>query len=378
MKFIEKKHLKYQSKDSPDHIFKQIRVKVDNYFAANKFHKYGNLFIWLKFAVLVILLAVAYYSLLHSHSFPQLLISYIFFGWIFLIIGINIGHDAAHGCITGNKKVDNFIFQLIFGLQGLGGYMWQIRHNGSHHIFPNVYDNDTDLEMSPLVILNPKQKVHPFHKYQHIYAPFLYMFFSLIWIFYEDFIFLLRTDVANLKKVKVPAIEWMKLFFLKIIYIFMFLVLPFMSNSMPFITIIAAFFIMHFVISLFLAFTFFMSHHVMEVGYVHAEEKDHMIANSWLSHQITTTIDFNPESKIANFLFGGFNTHIAHHIFPDVSHIHYPALTKIIRETLEENHVTWYKSFTFFRGISSHLRHLKKTAEDILAEKKLSSSLDAV
>ena len=71
---------------------------------------------------------------------------------------------------------------MVFGLQGLSGYVWQIRHNFSHHIFPNVYENDTDLEISNLIRLSPTQKKLPIHKYQHIYAPFIYMTFSLAWM----------------------------------------------------------------------------------------------------------------------------------------------------------------------------------------------------
>jgi linoleoyl-CoA desaturase len=374
MKFIEKKHLKFQSKDSPDHIFKQIKAKVDSYLAKNKLHKYGNILIWLKFFVLVVFLGCAYYSLLHSSSFIQLVISYILFGWIFLVIGINIGHDAAHGCVSGNKKLDNFIFQMIFGLQGLSGYIWQIRHNNSHHIFPNVEGSDTDMEITKMILLNSKQKIYSFHKYQHLYAPFLYMFFSLGWIFYDDFILFFKKEQANLKFGKIPVIEWLKLFLIKITYLFTFLAIPFFSNSFSALAILAAFVIMHFTVSLFLTFTFFISHHVMEVAYTKLEENSELVTDSWASHQITTTIDFNPESRIANFLFGGFNLHIAHHIFPDVSHIYYPAITRIIRETLDENHVSWYKSFTFFRGISSHLKHLKKMAREIISEKELSLS----
>ena len=131
--------------------------------------------------------------------------------------------------------------------------------------------------------------------------------------------------------------------------------------------VVAAFFIMHFMVSFFLTFTFFISHHIQEISYVRANEETNIIENSWLSHQINTTIDFHPKSHIAHFIFGGFNTHIAHHIFPEICHIHYPTLTQIVKETLEENNVGhWYKSFTFGEGMKSHILHLKKTAHEIL------------
>jgi len=366
MKSIEKKKLKYKSKDSPTSIFKQIRLKSDSYFATQTAQKNANFALWFKFLILSLFIIGAYFSIIYANSFIVLLFSYLAFGGSFLILGINIGHDAAHHCVTGKSKTDNNIFTIIFGLQGLSGYMWQIRHNFSHHIFPNIYESDVDMELSEFILLNTNQKPRWFHEYQHIYAPFMYLFFSLAWIFVQDFKLLNKKKQANLTFKTIPFMEWVKLIAFKIIYISFFLVIPYMSTSFSIWTVLSAFIIMHFCLSLFLSFTFFISHHVTEVDYFESDEISESVDSSWLKHQIITTIDFNPDSRFAHFLFGGFNLHIAHHIFPDVSHIHYPALTKIIRETLEENNVTWYKSFTFFEGVRSHIAHLKLSAKNII------------
>ncbi len=370
MKPFEKRKLKYESKDTTDQIFKQIKKKADLYFSETKNTKNGNIALWIKFTIMLLILIPSYFLVLHATSYLYLTLSYILFGMIFLIIGINIGHDAAHHCVSGNRKVDNLIFNLIFSLQGLSGYFWQIRHNSSHHIFPNVYHNDSDLESSGLILLHPHQKAHSIHKYQHYYAPFLYMLFSLIFIFGVDFSFYFRKEQANLKFKNVPISAFIQVIATKIAYLTLFLVLPIVFCPLGAWTIVGAFFSMHLVISIFLSFTFFISHHVEEVPYIEADHANELVHDAWTHHQVITTIDFNPDSKIANFIFGGFNLHIAHHLFPEVSHIHYPALTKIIKETFEENKVDWYKSFSFFEGVASHLRHLKHTANQILVEKE--------
>ncbi len=144
--------------------------------------------------------------------------------------------------------------------------------------------------------------------------------------------------------------------------------IPVYFTRFSFTQVIGAFVLMHFFLSIYLAFTFFISHHVTEVDYFDALPNEPLVANSWVKHQIITTIDFNPENKLANFLFGGFNLHIAHHIFPDVSHIHYPALTRIIKTTLEEQKLDWYKSFSFFSGVKSHLKHLKNKSRELMKD----------
>ena len=102
----------------------------------------------------------------------------------------------------------------------------------------------------------------------------------------------------------------------------------------------------------------------MEADYSQPEPSNKMVADSWVHHQIVTTIDFLPESPLANFIFAGFNLHTAHHIFPEVSHVHLPALTRIIKETIEENGLDWYKSYSFIDGVKSHFKKLKKNGED--------------
>ncbi len=370
MKSFEKKKMKYESKDTSDHIFKQIRSKSEKYFTSQKGGKNANAYLWIKFISMMAVAGLAYYALLHSSSFLFLTLCYIVVATALLIVGINIGHDAAHHCVTGNKKVDNFIFQSVFAINGMSGYFWQIRHNSSHHIFPNVFNYDSDLEITNLLLLHPGQKTHKLHKFQHIYASFLYMFSSLIWILFIDFTFFYRREHANLKFNKVPFYELLKVILLKIVYFINFLVIPIYLTDFSVFEIVAAFVIMHLLVSLALTYTFFISHHVEEVPYVHADEVNHIVNDAWTRHQVITTIDFNPNSPTSNFIFGGFNLHIAHHLFPEVCHIHYPELTAIIKETLEENNADWYKSFTFFEGVVSHVKHLKKTADDILSDKK--------
>jgi len=361
MKAYEKANkLKYQTKDSPDHVHLEIKEKANQYFR-NYNPKRRNIALILKSLSLVVLTGASYFSLLNAHSFILLAFSYLAFGFFFLILGINIGHDAAHNCVTGYKKIDNIIFQLIFGLQGLSGYVWRLRHNFSHHIFPNIYDNDSDLELSKLILLSPHAKKMYIHKYQHFYVPFMYMLFSLSWIYYVDFAMLFKKQHGNLKLSKIPTLELFKLIIIKASYLLVFLIIPAMVTQLPVLSIAMAYLIMNFIVSLFLAFTFYISHHVLETKYAEAKLDNSLINSSWIRHQIVTTTDFSTESKLANYIFGGFNLHVAHHIFPEISHIHYPALTKIIKKTLEDHDLHWYKSFSFFEGVVSHLSLLKKT-----------------
>lgn len=68
--------------------------------------------------------------------------------------------------------------------------------------------------------------------------------------------------------------------------------------------------------------------------------------------------DMHPFSETANFILGGFNNHVAHHLFPHYHHIHYPKLNKILYEILLQNNITPNQT-TYWGGIVAHINLLK-------------------
>jgi linoleoyl-CoA desaturase len=364
---FEVKKIRYESSDTPEHIYRKIRQGAEQYFIETGLPKHATVFMAYKMTILVICLLSGYFALTQAYNFATAFIAYFVLTFASLLLSINLGHDAAHHAVTGNTRIDNFIFQAIFALQGLSGYVWQIRHNYSHHVLPNVKEHDSDMEMTHLILLEPDPtKAKWYHAYQHIYAPFLYAFVSLQMLFVQDFKLFLQKDQANLHLAKIPLLEWVKMLTFKVLYFVLTFGIPLIFGLLPLWKLVTAWLLVHAIVSIFVAFTFFISHHVTELEYIEPNHQQQIVADSWIRHQITTTIDFNPESHFANFIFGGFNIHVAHHVFPEVSHEHYPALTKIIRNILSEHGLDdWYQSYTFQKGCVSHLRHLKNITKTL-------------
>ncbi len=367
---FETKKIRYTSSDTPDLIYKQIRQAANNYFAEKKLPKHATVFMAYKAVVLMAVIIGGYWSLTQIDTFTGALVAFFVLTFSSLILSINLGHDAAHHAVTGVKRTDDLIFQTIFALQGLSGYVWQVRHNYSHHVLPNVKEHDTDMELTKLLLLEPDvEKVQWYHRFQHIYAPFLYAFVSFHLLFVQDFKFFTQPDQANLHFGRIPVFEWVKMIGFKFLYFGLTFGLPMAFSSLGFWHILAAWALVHMAVSVFVAFTFFISHHVTELDYVDSGAHHDLISDSWIHHQIVTTIDFEPDNRFANFIFGGFNLHVAHHVFPEVSHEHYPALTKIIRTVLAKNSTAdWYKHFSFTEGCLSHLQHLKNVAQRAFGE----------
>jgi linoleoyl-CoA desaturase len=367
---FESKKIRYASADTPNQIYKQIRQSAEHYFAEKGLPRHATVFMAYKAGFLVAMIDCGYVALAHITSFGTALAAYFLLTFSSLILSINLGHDAAHHAVTGNKRVDDLIFQAIFALQGLSGYVWQIRHNYSHHVLPNVKEHDTDMEITHLVLVDPDAaEAHWYHRYQHIYAPFLYTFTSFHLLFVQDFKFFLQKDHANLHLGRIPLIEWVKMIGFKILYFSLTFGLPMFFGKLHFMQVALAWALVQLVASVFVAFTFFISHHVTELNYVDSGPTHDLVADSWIHHQISTTIDFELNNPLANFLFGGFNLHVAHHVFPEISHEHYPDMTRIIREVLAKNNVSnWYQSFSFAEGCASHIQHLKNVAQRAFSE----------
>src|SRR5660398_289973 len=98
-------------------------------------------------------------------------------------------------------------------------------------------------------------------------------------------------------------------------YIFIILIMPLFFSQQAWPVVVIGFILMHLIQSLFLLFTFFMTHHVTNTLYPETNREGN-IKSSWFMNQVKSSNDMHPFSKTANFILGGFNNHIAHHLFP--------------------------------------------------------------
>lgn len=311
----------------------------------------------LKAFVYGLLLLLSYFCILSSDSFIAGLFSYLFFGFTAILAGFNFAHDACHDALSKHKRLNHVLFVFLFTLQGASAYLWKKRHLESHHSYSNVHGADVDLEDMAFIRLHPQQVKRWFHHYQYIYAPFAYMFYSLVWICYKDFRLIFKDKHGNLE-LKHRRGEQVLFFVYKLCYVWLMILVPFFYSDLSFYCLAISFLIMHLSISLFVCFTFLISHYCLEASMPVVTDNGG-IPNSWAQHQIEVSVDFHAENRWATHLFGGFNTHVAHHLFPSLCHEHYPAITPIIRQTLQECQLP-YKQFSYLKGVVSHLRYLKK------------------
>lgn len=340
--------------------FSTLKSKTDDYFKNKNILRTGNHKLFIKTAVLLVSLVVIYTLLVFYTPQSNLLciLLCVLIGVNFAGIGFNIMHDGAHGSYSGNKFL-NRIMGYTLNLMGGNVYLWKQKHNVNHHTYTNIEDVDDDIDIKPFLRTHTGQKRFLIHRFQHFYCFFLYGFTLIFWVFYRDFKKYFTGKISkNIDMKKMSLQEHFNFWVWKLIHFSLFIVIPIYTIGL--VETIIGYNIMGFVCGLLLAIVFQLAHVVEETDFVTPISDTTQIEKEWAIHQVSTTANFATKSKLVNRLLGGLNFQIEHHLFPRISHIHYPDLNKIVRETCREFNIVYKEFPTILSAIRSHLLHLKK------------------
>jgi linoleoyl-CoA desaturase len=359
--------------------YQVLKKKVDDYFLENNLSKHANPTMVIK-TIIILSLYIGPYLLIMSNRFSpvQMLFLVVLMGVGASGIGMSIMHDANHGAYSENPVI-NRLLGATFYLVGLNVCSWKITHNIKHHTYTNIYSRefkmDEDLEEPRYLRLSPNADLKPWHKYQHLYTNFLFSIQVLKWIMYRDFNLFFRRDYKILKnsgKKNILIKEIIILFGLKIIFGFFMVVLPLLILNINLWQLIIGLFIFN-LVSGNITYTIFQLAHVVEKATFPLPENG-IIKNDWAAHQLATTVNFARNNKILSWYIGGLNFQTEHHLFPQICHVHYPAISEIVKQTASEYNLPYNDYPTFFSAVRSHYRLLKKFGK----EKNPSFSDDSV
>lgn len=348
------KNVTYQPES--DDFYNVLSSRVNQLFPVSS-SRHANAFFYFKALLLIGAYWLFYYLLITSNNSTVAMIAMVLMGPLAILIGINVAHDAAHGTISQKKWV-NKVFLQLFDLLGANSYMWKKRHVNSHHAFPNIMNKDADLKQNPLVRIFPSDTIKKIHKYQFIYAPFLYLLYTVNWLYFRDFKDFTESQIGSLNIKSHKRIELVKLVSFKLIYVGYIIVLPLLFSSLNWQTYILCFFLMNFAASLLITLALVPSH-VSEDSIFLLPDENGVMPHSWSHHQVLSVIDFATNNWFLNFFFGGFNHHLTHHLFPKINHVHSTKITPIIKQTVEEYGLQYQHQDSFLRAYLSHFKLLK-------------------
>lgn len=338
---------------------KSLKQKINNYFLNNNKKKSGNRRIFLKAAILLSFF-VFFYSILvfgQLHWAVNILIC-IIFGINIAAIGFNIMHDAGHNSFSDNPKLNNI---LSYSLNLLGGniYFWKLKHNIAHHTFTNIDGEDHDIEIK-FMRIHQDQQLKKHHKYQHLYFPLLYGVSYLAWIFYQDYEKYFRQKLGkdSVDRFHFPLKERVIFWTTKVIHFVLFIVIP--IAVLGWLPTLIGLLILGVTCGICLATVFQLAHVVLETEFKSVD--NNKIEEEWMIHQLSSTTNFATRNKVLTWLLGGLNFQVEHHLFPKISHVHYPEINKIVQETCKEHNVKYLEFKTLGQALVSHVRVIKYMA----------------
>ncbi len=336
----------------------ELKRRVNKYFEENRKQSSGNAALYFK-AILLFSAYIAVYIHLVFFTPPGWIAIFecLLMGALTAAIGFNVMHDGAHGSFSQSKMV-NKLAAFSANILGASSIMWNIKHNIIHHTYTNIDGVDDDIEIKPLLRMCSTQKKRWIHRFQHIYVWFLYTLLLLVWLFVSDYTKYFRKKIGDVPIKKLTAYDHVAFWGAKIGYALGMIVIPiYMVGFLPWLL---GFLTMALFSGFVLSIVFQLAHTVEHTAFPVPAENTNKIEEEWAIHQLQTTANFATNNKVISWLVGGLNFQIEHHLFPRISHIHYPAISKIIRRTCEEFNIRYIEYPRMTQAIASHASYLKK------------------
>lgn len=339
-----------------------LNKRVNEYFKNHNLSKHANPEMVIKTVCMFLAYFGPYVLILTGvvTGVPALLISLLVMSLGLGGIGLSVMHDANHGAYAKRGWV-NTVLGYSMNLIGANAFNWKMQHNVMHHSFTNVHEEDEDISPRGALRLSPHSEWKTLHRYQFIYAWFLYGLMTIVWLFFKDYIRLdmyHKNGLAKRQNANVTR-EWIILVGTKVLYLGYIFVLPLIFTQLSWWAILLGIFIMHYIAGFILAIIFQPAHVVEGTAYPLPDENRKM-ENNWAVHQLLTTSNFGNNSRWFSWYVGGLNFQIEHHLFPNICHVHYRKIAHLVKQTASEFGLPYRSTRTFFGALVSHMRILKQ------------------
>lgn len=347
--------LTYSFENAPDSFFLVLKKRVSNYFTENGLQPVGNRNLLFK-AILLLSLASALYVVLVFFT-PSVWLSLLLcvaLGLNLALIGFNVMHDGGHQTFSRYPWLNTAAAHVLNTLGG-NAYYWKVKHNVNHHTYTNIEGMDSDIDVKPFMRLHDGQPLRSYHRFQHIYWVILYGISYLVWVFYDDFQKYFSGRIsANSQVKKLPLAQHGIFWFTKIAYVLVYMALPiFFVGWLPWLI---GFLIVTFVCGVSISIVFQLAHVVEGTQFFSPVNTDQR--HDWATHQVRSTADFATQNRFLHWMLGGLNFQVEHHLFPRISHIHYPVIARYVKQTCQEYGIAYNEYRSMFSAVIAHLSHL--------------------
>ena len=334
-----------------------LKTRVGEYFDERGLASKGNGQLYAKAAVVVggmigLYIHLVFFTPPWYFALPEC----VLLGLFITGVGFNVMHDGSHGSFSSRTWMNT----LAGGtLECLGGssYIWKVKHCMIHHSFTNVEGVDDDINVGDLMRVNEHQRRLGMHRFQHLYCWFLYMTVYILWVFQVDYQRYFTGRVGPVPMPRMKLADHIQFWLGKIVNAGLYLAIPIYRLGVAHaliglsVTMAAA--------GVALTVVFQLAHTVEGPEFPLPAMPENLLPDEFAMHQIATTADFATRNRTITWMVGGLNFQIEHHLFPRIAHVHYPQISKVVRQVCEERNIAYVEHTTFRKAVAAHARHLR-------------------
>ncbi len=342
-----------------DNVFQlELRRRVAEHFRTTGQRQRDCWQMYVKTAVLLAGFAGSYVLLVFgAQTWWQGLLLAMLLGLFAAEIGFNIQHDGGHQAYS-NLPWINKLMAMTLELIGGSSYLWRWKHVVLHHTYVNITGHDTDIDLGLLGRLTPHQERRRYHRWQHLYLWPLYGLLAIKWQLVDDFRKLISGRISHQPCPRPTGWELVIFVAGKVIFFSVAFGIPLLFHSVG--VVLSYYAVAGLVAGMALSVVFQVAHCVEEAEFPLPPTMTGHIDQAWAIHQAGTTVDFARRSRVVAWLVGGLNFQIEHHLFPRISHVHYPAISKLVEQTCRDFGIRYTEFKSFRAGMASHFRWLRR------------------
>jgi linoleoyl-CoA desaturase len=335
-----------------------LRARVDRHFELTGLSRRDSREWYRKTAAILLLFATSYVALVFfASTWWQAVPLAIVLAFSVFNIGCNVMHDASHGAVSRHRVVNRLLAHTL-DIVGGSSYLWRWKHNVLHHHNANIAGHDNDISAGPLARFSPHQRRYAHQRWQHWYIWGLYGLMAIKWQLFDDFRTLIRGRIGPHPIPRPRGAELAWLVIGKLVFFTLAFAIPLWLH--PFLVVAATYVLFAVVLGLGLSVVFQLAHCVEDAEFPLVAEDARSVETPWAVHQLQTTVNFSRGNRFVTGLVGGLNYQIEHHLFPEISHCHYPAVACIVSDTCAELGIRYREHDSLLAGLGSHVRWLRR------------------
>jgi len=336
----------------------ELKKRINDYFQSTGESFTGNAQLYTKAIILLVSFLFLYVHLVFFTPGTFLAVTEcVVLGIVVAGIGFNIMHDGGHGSFSQIKWVNN-LAALSLNVLGGSSFMWNVKHNIIHHAYTNIDGVDDDIDIQPWLRMSSTQPKLAMHRYQHIYFWIFYALLYILWVFVLDFTKYFRRKIGDMPLKRMSVSDHVIFWAFKLFYYTVFLAIP--IYQVGFMSWLIGFGVFSLVTGFVISIIFQLAHTVEHTHFPMPDEVTGKLEDEWAIHQLKTTANFAPKNKFINWMVGGLNFQVEHHLFPKISHIHYTKIRKIVKQACKEFDVPYIEYPKMRHAIVSHVNFLKQ------------------